>query len=867
MEWPPHFGKLAEGIRLRIKFHQAAVLAPLTPARAGERPATNANPTATDRPPVVPPAERPGVRGKFLFLGHEKLHVRGVTYGTFRPQPDDSEFPTPDVVERDFSLMAAHGVNSLRTYTVPPRWLLDAASRHALHVLVGIPVERHIGYLTDRKGAPDTGRLVRSGVAACAGHPAVLAYAIGNEIPAATARWHGAGRVEHFLEGLFRAAKAEDPSGLVTYVNYPSTEYLQLPFLDFVSFNVFLETRAPLAAYLARLHHVAGERPLLLTEVGLDSLRNGDAAQARTLDWQIRTSFAEGCAGVFVYAWTDEWYRAGEDVTDWRFGLTSRDRSPKPALAAVQAAFADTPFPAELGWPRISVVVCTYNGSRTIRDCLEGLKRLRYPNFEVIVVNDGSTDATPDIVREYDVRLISTENRGLSSARNTGWREATGEIIAYIDDDAYPDRDWLTHLAATFLRTSDVGVGGPNISPPGDGPIAKCIALAPGNPIHVMLTDREAEHIPGCNMAFRRSALQEIGGFDEQFRVAGDDVDVCWSLRERGRTLGFSPSAVVWHHRRNSVRAFWKQQVGYGRAEGLLERKWPEKYTATGQIAWAGRLYGATLLPAAPWRSGRIYHGTWGFAPFQRLYQATPTWLGSLALAPEWYLPIAALAVVALLGIVWAPLRLAIPLLVLATGPLILRAAFAARTSFPRSRATRRIRQRLLTGFLHLLHPLARLYGRLTRPAATRRHRHGWAPGGRVALWCERWRDPAERLNTLERALRDTGDAVLRGGEFERWDLEVRGGALGAARLAMAVEEHGMGRQFVRVRWWFSPSPAGPALALLLGGLAIAAQTTGVWVPAVLFGAAALWCAWRTVADCGSAAADVRRAVGRAGDG
>lgn len=849
---------------MRIKSTRSAVITPPRAARARQQPGAGI-PLIVERPLTVSRAERPTVRGKFLCCDTRKLHVRGVTYGTFRPQADESEFPTPEVVERDFSLMAVHGVNSLRTYTVPPRWLLDAAVRHGLHVLVGVPVERHIGYLTDRKGAPDTARVVRDGVAACAGHPAVLAYAIGNEIPAATARWHGRGRVEHFLERLFRAAKAEDPSGLVTYVNYPSTEYLQLPFLDLVCFNVFLESRGPLAAYLARLQHIAGERPLILSEVGLDSLRNGEAAQAQTLDWQIRTSFAEGCAGVFVYAWTDEWYRAGEDVTDWRFGLTSRERLPKPALPAVQAAFADTPFPGATRWPRISVVVCSYNGSRTIRDTLDGLRRLRYPDFEVIVVNDGSTDGTATIAGAYDVRLITTENRGLSSARNTGWRAATGEIVAYLDDDAYPDPDWLSHLAATFLRTRDVGVGGPNIAPPGDGPIAKCVALAPGNPIHVMLTDREAEHIPGCNMAFRREALEAIGGFDEQFRIAGDDVDVCWALRERGWTLGFSPAAMVWHHRRNSLRAYWKQQVGYGRAEGLLERKWPEKYTATGQIAWAGRLYGTALLPAAPWRSGRIYHGTGGFAPFQRLYQASPTWLGSLSLAPEWYLPIAALTVVAVLGITWSPLRLAIPLLVLATLPLLTRAAIAARVSFPRSRPTRRIRQRLLTAFLHVLHPLARLYGRMSRPAAGRRRR-GWPAAGRVALWCEHWRDPAERLRALEAALRALGAPVLRGGDFERWDLEVRGGALGSARLVMAVEEHGMGRQLVRVRWWVCPAPAGPALALLWGGLAVAAASTGAWIPGLVFGAAALWCAWRAAVDCGTATADIRRALHRAGD-
>src|SRR5439155_9858763 len=121
---------------------------------------------------------------------------------------------------------------------------------------------------------------------------------------------------------------------------------------------------------------------------------------------------------------------------------------------------------------------------------------------------------TAAIAQEYDVRVIRTENRGLSQARTTGMSEATGEIVAYIDDDARPDPHWLQYLAATFTSTDHVGVGGPNIAPPGDGPIAECVANAPGGPLHVLLTDRLAEHIPGCNMAFRKSALEAIGGFD-----------------------------------------------------------------------------------------------------------------------------------------------------------------------------------------------------------------------------------------------------------------------------------------------------------------------------------------------------------------
>src|SRR5207248_3581745 len=84
--------------------------------------------------------------------------------------------------------------------------------------------------------------LVRAKVRACAGHPAVFTYVIANEIPASIVRWHGARRVERFIEELYQIAKAEDPEGLFCYANYPTTEYLHLPFLDLVCFNVYLES-------------------------------------------------------------------------------------------------------------------------------------------------------------------------------------------------------------------------------------------------------------------------------------------------------------------------------------------------------------------------------------------------------------------------------------------------------------------------------------------------------------------------------------------------------------------------------------------------------------------------------------------------
>src|ERR1041385_878512 len=302
---------------------------------------------------------RPRVQGKFIFVGEEKLYLRGVTYGTFRPNEKGEEFPAREIVERDFAQMSANGVNAIRTYTPPPLWLFDAAQWHGLRVMVGLPVERSVAFLDYRKCARSIERIVRAEVSLRAGHPAILCYTIGNEIPASIVRWHGRRRLERFLERLYYVVKAADPNSHVTYVNYPSTEYLQLQFLDFVCFNVYLESQKSLDAYIARLHNIAGDRPVVMAEMGLDSLRNSEGTQAQVLAWQIRTSFAGGCAGVFVYAWTDEWFRGGGEVKDWKFGITDRNRKPKPALISVQKAFNEVPFACDKQWPRISVVVCS----------------------------------------------------------------------------------------------------------------------------------------------------------------------------------------------------------------------------------------------------------------------------------------------------------------------------------------------------------------------------------------------------------------------------------------------------------------------------------------------------------------------------
>jgi GT2 family glycosyltransferase len=750
------------------------------------------------------------VNGKFFFAGETKFFVKGVTYGPFGPGSHGAQFPEQDIVRRDFDMMATMGANTLRVFTPPPLWLLDLAAEAGLKVLAGIPWSQHITFLDDPAIQSQIITTVSESIRALARHDAIFAYLIGNEIPPDMVRWHGPERVRAFLKRLVAAVKEVHPGALVSYANFPSTEYLTIDFTDFLCFNVYLHNEQAFRRYLSRLHNLTIDRPLVLTEFGIDSMREGEAEQAQILSWQIRTAFEMGAAGTFVFAWTDEWFTGGHLIEDWAFGLVDRQRRAKPAFAAVEERYRGPIPPVLPRYPRVSVVVCSYNAERTMEPCLASLERLNYPDYEVIVVNDGSTDRTLEIAQRFSYcRIISQPNMGLSVARNVGAEAATGEIVAYTDSDCVADPDWLTYLVAKMENAQLVACGGPNFPPPENSLVPAAVAVSPGGPTHVLLSDDVAEHIAGCNMAFRRDVLLRMGGFDPIYRAAGDDVDICWRFQDAGYTIGFSAAAVVWHFRRNTVKAYIGQQRGYGKAEALVYSKHPFRFNLFGQAKWLGRIYGDLSASLLLSRKPVIYSGVFGRGLFQTLYEPPSSLAAFLPLSFEWNVVAIALALAGVAAGGWMWL-LTVPLLT--TWVLCINGALKS----PIDKRFRGLKARALVALLIYLGPILRGWERLKwRWREMRTHEHipaaiqearqppriAWRERAfYLSYWSERGDEKELLLGALMRFLSPQKYFISPDQGWNDWDLKISRGLWSRAFVLVCTENHGGMKRLLRVR-------------------------------------------------------------------
>jgi GT2 family glycosyltransferase len=780
---------------------------------------------------------RPAVSGKFLRVNGQRFLIKGVSYGTFAPDATGAQFPHLSRVAKDFEAIASLGANTVRTYTVPPTAVLDEAAQRGLRLIVGVPWMQHVAFLDRQADEREIRRATREHVRQLSEHPAAMLFSLGNEIPPTVVRWYGRDRIARFLKDLYDDAKSAAPDALLTYVNYPPTEYLDTPFFDVCAFNVFLHAEEELSSYLARLQHIAGPRPLLISEVGADSVRNGEVEQAALVRMQLRTAFSEGACGAVVFSWTDEWWRGGQTVDDWAFGLVDADRRPKPAHEDVQRLYLSPSIGEPARKPRVSVVVCAYNAADTIDECLLALADLNYPNYEVIVVNDGSTDGTGIAAsRHAGVRVINTPNAGLSAARNVGLEHATGDIVAYTDADVRVDPEWLMFLVQAFEDPEVAAAGGPAVIPADDPWFAQCVARSPGAPTHVLLDDRIAEHVPGCNCAFRRDALLSIGGWNPLFRRAGDDVDVCWRIQAQGSKIGFAPAALVWHRHRARTRAYWRQQIGYGEGETWLAGEHPDKFVR-GRIDWQGHIYSPLPLVQSL-RTKRINGGPCGTAGFPSVYRTDAHPLAYLPHSGRWQVAWMMMAAAApVVSTVNVPIALTLLGLAMATmiATVIKCVICGWRSDVERlppigsySQATSLFIYRLTIAWLHIVQPFARLWGRV-RGFVSRPPGHGRAarvtgegtgqPGLTLtelndalrlcvslpvkrSYWSHRWIDVVSLLHGMADRLqqqRAVKQVELDSGWWEDRDLTIAHRSWFRLDVRGLLEDHGGGRCLHRV--------------------------------------------------------------------
>lgn len=285
---------------------------------------------------------------------------------------------------------------------------------------------------------------------------------------------------------------------------------------------------------------------------------------------------------------------------------------------------------------KVSVVVCVYNGAATLSDCLRALEAQSLPreSFEIIVVDDGSTDDSAQVARCFNVRLQQCPHRGLAAARNTGWQLARGEWVAFTDDDCGPVRTWLEYLLRAVEQDGAdshvLGAAGRIVGFPATADVPRYVELRGGFNTEQHLQHPRFPYAPMGNALYRREALELVGGLDERYS-AYESCDLHTRMRlSYGGRFYYEPGAVVLHRHYTTWRQYFRQQYGYGR--GIGQFMWHYRDQVSWSLArelgaWAQvlKLGGAALLPGNNER-GLMRRGDFVKQLAQRLGFAVTYW-------------------------------------------------------------------------------------------------------------------------------------------------------------------------------------------------------------------------------------------------
>jgi GT2 family glycosyltransferase len=243
--------------------------------------------------------------------------------------------------------------------------------------------------------------------------------------------------------------------------------------------------------------------------------------------------------------------------------------------------------------PTVAVVIPTFERAPLLARTLEALALLDVPpgGLEVVVVDDGSSaDHAAGVAAAVDrlanARLLTQPNAGPAAARNRGWRSSGAPLIAFLDDDCTPARDWLTVLVAALTDAEQAvgAVGGRVLSAPTAGWVARfCAATEYATGIQPVF-----ENAATANACYRRHVLEELGGFDESFvHPGGDDPDLSARARAAGYTLRFVPEAVVYHVEFDSYGDYVVHMYRRGLGEVRVAEKQGRRWWVAARVALA----------------------------------------------------------------------------------------------------------------------------------------------------------------------------------------------------------------------------------------------------------------------------------------
>jgi len=242
----------------------------------------------------------------------------------------------------------------------------------------------------------------------------------------------------------------------------------------------------------------------------------------------------------------------------------------------------------------ISIVVPVYNAEKTLIKCIESILRLDYNDYEIIFVDDGSTDNSKNIINSFaerheNIRLFEQTNNGPASARNSGIKKSSGDIIFFTDSDVVVPVDWVTGMLHYF-DDERLGAAGGGITPYSINALSEKFEQHRRERLYGD-QKRFVDALPACNLAVRTTVLKEIDCFDESFKLASyEDYDLCFRIRDKGYTIFYDPAISVIHFHSQAWNGVFRRGYIHGR-EGVKLRKKRSISTARELIGLAGILF------------------------------------------------------------------------------------------------------------------------------------------------------------------------------------------------------------------------------------------------------------------------------------